>query len=70
MENVAAVAGGAAFEASSAGELSQVYDDIQAGSDTTRSRPRSCAGFIGVGVGVIALVAAAVASMVWNGRFL
>jgi Ca-activated chloride channel family protein len=68
MQNVAEVSGGTAFEASSASELSQVYDDIQGRVGYHQEQTEILRWFIGVGV--IALVAAAVASMVWNGRFL
>ena len=68
MRTVAETTGGTAFEASSASELSSVYSDIQGRVGYHEEQREILRWF--VGVGVIALIAAAGASMVWSGRFL
>jgi Ca-activated chloride channel family protein len=68
MQAVADTSGGTAFQASSASELSSVYSDIQGRVGYHHEQREILRWF--VGVGVIALIAAAGASMVWSGRFL
>ena len=68
MQTVADITGGTAFQASSASELSSVYSDIQGRVGYHHEQQEILRWF--VGVGMIALIAAAGASMVWSGRFL
>ena len=68
LQSVADTTGGTAFEAASADQLASVYDDIQGRVGYHEEQREILRWF--VGVGVIALIAGAAASMVWSGRFL
>jgi Ca-activated chloride channel family protein len=68
MAEVASRTGGTAFEASSGRQLAEVYDRIQARVGYTVQPGDLTTWF--VAAGVLALLAAAVAGLVWTGRFL
>jgi Ca-activated chloride channel family protein len=68
MAEVASTTGGSAFEAASGKELAKVYESIQARVGYTKE-PRELATWF-VAAGVLVLLAAVIASMVWTGRFL
>jgi Ca-activated chloride channel homolog len=68
MAEVASATGGSAFEAASGKELAKVYESIQARVGYT-TEPRELATWF-VAAGVLVLLAAVIASMVWTGRFL
>ncbi len=68
MAEVAEVSGGSAFEAASASELRDVYEDIQ-GRVGYRTETREL-GRVFVALAVIALLLAAGGSLLWSNRFL
>jgi Ca-activated chloride channel family protein len=68
MAEVASKTGGTAFEAASGKELARVYDDIQARVGYSTEQRELTTWF--VAAGVLMLLAAVVASLVWTGRFL
>lgn len=68
MAEVADATGGSAFTAASADELAQVYDDIESRIGTTTEEREILRAF--VGIAVVALLAAALTSMLWSARFL
>ncbi len=68
MEQVASISGGTEYSATSASELSDVYGEIQTRVGYHSEQQEVLRWF--VGAGVIALLAAAAASMVWSARFL
>ena len=68
MRSVADTTGGTFFETASASGLRKVYEDIQGHVGYT-TEPREIAQTF-VGVGVVALLAAAGLSLAWTGRFL
>lgn len=68
MRAVAERTGGTFFETASASGLRQVYENIQGHVGYTTERREIAQTF--VGVGVVALLAAAGLSMAWTGRFL
>jgi Ca-activated chloride channel family protein len=68
MAEVASATGGSAFEAASGTELAKVYESIQARVGYT-TEPRELTTWF-VAAGVLVLLAAVIASMVWTGRFL
>jgi Ca-activated chloride channel family protein len=68
MERVAEATGGSSFVAASAGQLRDVYEDIQGRVGyTTETRE---IGRVFVGLAVFALLVALIASMLWTARFL
>ena len=68
MQQVAKISGGTEYEATSAGELADVYQEVQGRVGYHVEQREILRWFIGVGI--VALIAAFAASMVWNGRFL
>lgn len=68
MEEVAAETGGTAFTATSSDELSAVYEDIQArvGYDTEEQEVSR----VFLAAGLVSVILAAGAALVWTGRFL
>jgi Ca-activated chloride channel family protein len=68
MAAVARTTGGSAFEAASADQLRAVYDDIQGRVGST-TETREIGRFF-IGLAVVALLLALVASMLWTARFL
>jgi len=68
LQAVAETTGGSFFEAASADELRAVYQDIEQDIGY-KTEQREILRFF-VGLGFVALLAAAVAAMVWNARFL
>ena len=68
LRTVAEATGGTAFEAASADELHAVYQNIEKDIGY-KTEQREVLRFF-VGLGFVALLAAAVAAMVWNARFL
>jgi len=68
MRSVADTTGGTFFETASASGLRRVYEDIQGHVGYTTEQEEIAQTF--VGVGVVALLAAAGLSLAWTGRFL
>lgn len=68
MEAIAEATDGTYFEAASAAELREVYDDIQGRVGFTTEQREIVLWF--VGAGFVALLLAMAASMVWTGRFI
>ncbi len=68
MKQVANTTGGKFFEATSAGQLKKVYQDIQARVGYTKQPHEILRWFFGIAF--VALLAAVAASMVWSSRFL
>ncbi|MGH9166091.1 MAG: VWA domain-containing protein, partial [Acidimicrobiales bacterium] len=68
MASVAEATGGRSFEASSAGQLRSVYQDI--GSRVGFDIEKRDIGFSFVAVGVVLLLAAMAASLLWTSRIL
>ncbi len=68
MEDIAETTGGQFFEADSASELREVYDDIQGRVGFTIEDREIVLWF--VGFGLVALMLALAASMLWQARFL
>jgi Ca-activated chloride channel family protein len=67
MQDIADATDGTSFEAASASELKQVYDDIQGRVGFTTEQREIILWF--VTAGLIALMLALAASMLWTGRF-
>ena len=68
MQNIAHATDGQFFEADSASELRQVYDDIQGRVGFTVEQREIVLWF--VTIGLLALMLALAASMLWSARFL
>lgn len=68
MASVARATGGRSFEAASAGQLRSVYDDI--GTRVGFDIEKRDVGFTFVAIGVVLLLAALAASLVWTSRIL
>jgi Ca-activated chloride channel family protein len=68
MENIAKATDGSFFEAASASELRQVYDDIQGRVGFTTEQREIVLWF--VTAGLVALMLALAASMLWSARFI
>jgi Ca-activated chloride channel family protein len=66
MRHVADATGGTSYEASSAGELQDVYADIQTVVGTTTEQREVTRA--AVGAGLVLVAAAFVVSMVWTAR--
>ena len=68
MAEIAGLTGGTAFEAATAGELSEVYEDLEARVSTTLEQRELTLAFVGAAFAALALAAAA--AFFWTGRFL
>ena len=68
MKRTAEETGGSFFTAASSDELREVYDDIQSRIGFTLEQREILRVF--VGLALVALIAAAAASLIWTGRFL
>jgi Ca-activated chloride channel family protein len=68
MRELADATDGSSFTAESAGQLSHVYDDIQAKVGSRTEQKEILRTFFGIGV--VALLIATGASLLWNARFL